>query len=170
MLSARFRFALMGAFLILAAWLMIKGLYPYGLGLLMGFGLLVWGYFRNGSVYLAYWRLRRDQYDKADRLLDEVQRPKWLGRVVQGYYYLCRGHIAFHEQRYTEAQMHFRTAYELRPPNGNDRALILLNLAQLSNIQGDKKQARQYLKEAETEKMSPELAQAMADYRKKLRK
>lgn len=168
MFSARFRLVLMGLFLALAAWLMLKGQYPYGMGLLMGFGLLVWGYFRNGSVYLAYRRLRQDKYEKAEKLLDEVNRPNWLARVVQGYYYLSRGHIAFQEERYTEAQLHFETAHELRPPNGNDRALILLNLAQLANIQGDKKQARHYLKEAEDEKMSPELAQAMADYKKKI--
>lgn len=168
MFSARFRLVLMGLFLALAAWLMLKGQYPYGMGLLMGFALLVWGYYRNGSVYLAYRRLRQEKYKKAEKLLNEVAKPNWLGRVVQGYYYLSLGHIAFHEERYTEAQMHFKTAYELRPPNGNDRALILLNLAQLANIQGDKKQARHYLKEAEGERMSPELAQAMADYRKKV--
>ncbi|MEM6343011.1 MAG: tetratricopeptide repeat protein [Bacteroidota bacterium] len=169
MFSTRFRLALMGLFLALAAWLMLKGQYPYGLGLLMGVGLLVWGYFRNGSVYLAYRRLRQEKYEKAEKLLDEVNRPNWLSRVVQGYYYLSRGHIAFHEGRYPEAQMHFETAHELRPPNGNDRALILLNLAQLANIQGNKKQARHYLREAEGERMTPELAQAMADYKKKLK-
>ncbi|MEL7533625.1 MAG: hypothetical protein AAFN10_20090, partial [Bacteroidota bacterium] len=75
MFSTRFRLALMGIFLALAAWLMLKGQYPYGLGLLMGFGLLVWGYFRNGSVYLAYRRLRQEKYEKAEKLLDEVNRP-----------------------------------------------------------------------------------------------
>lgn len=169
MFSARFRLVLMGLFLALAAWLMLKGQYPYGMGLLMGFGLLVWGYYRNGSVYLANRRLRQEKYEKATKLLDEVAKPNWLARVVQGYYYLCRGHIAFHEGRHTEAQMHFQTAYELRPPNGNDRALILLNLAQLANILGDKKQARHYIKEAEGERMNPDLAQAMAAYKKKIK-
>jgi tetratricopeptide (TPR) repeat protein len=168
MFPARFRFVLMVAFLILAAWLLVQKNYFFGLGLLLGFGLLLWGYYRNGSVFLAYWRLRREQFDKAEKLLKEVSRPQWLARVVKTFYYSSLGHIAFQKQEYEEARQQFETARELRPPPGNNRALVLLNLAQLAKIRGDKKQAKAYLAEAKEERMSDELKAAVEAYAKKL--
>ncbi len=169
MFSAPFRIGLILVFLVLAGWLMSQKLFPHGIGLLMGVAVLVWGYIRNGSVFLANWRLRRQQYEKAEKLLNQVYRPHWLGRIVQAFYYSARGHIAFHRQAYTEAKQHFEKAHEIRPPAGDNRAVVLLNLAQLAQIEGNRKQAKAYVQEAREERISPGLTEALDRFAKSLR-
>ena len=110
MFPAPFRFGLILAFLVLAGWLMSQQLYPHGMGLLLGVAILVWGYFRNGTVFLANWQLRREKYDRAEKLLNQIPRPRWLGRIVKAFYHSARGHIAFHRQSLFRSPPALRTS------------------------------------------------------------
>ena len=43
-------------------------------------GLIVWGYFKNGTVYLAFRQLKKENYQRAEQLIGKIILPLLLLR------------------------------------------------------------------------------------------
>lgn len=120
-------------------------------------GMLVVGYFRNGTVWLALQQLRRQQYDKAGQLLDEVKDPERLAKNQKGYYYFVRAFVAMSKDDITTAEGMFIQALKHGVRTQNNEALAYLHLADIKLVQKDKTLAGEYLQKIQARKYSPTL-------------
>ncbi len=56
--------------------------------------ILLYGYFRKGSVSLALSRLRSEDYAEAERIIEYTTQPERLDKKQKAYYLFVKGFIA----------------------------------------------------------------------------
>jgi hypothetical protein len=52
----------------------------------LAIGVLLWGYFKEGTVILAAKDFHDKNYEKTEALLRQITRPSWLAKKRRGYY------------------------------------------------------------------------------------
>ena len=129
---------------------------------------LLIGYYRSGTVWLAYQQLRRQNYDKAIRYLNQTKYPDRLAKSQKGYYYFIRGFAAIEEEQFEQAQEEFQEALNAGLRTQNDEAITYLQLTDLSLIFEDKAQAQQYLEKIQTLNYKPSLEEALTQVKEKM--
>src|SRR5687767_14115293 len=99
-------------------------------------GLLVYGYFRHGTVWLAHRMFRVGKKDRVQSLLDQIAFPNSLGSQSRGFYEMLRGFLACERGELEVAKDHLlRTrSFDLRTTN--NRSLVECVLAELSARSG----------------------------------
>jgi len=129
---------------------------------------LLIGYYRNGTVWLAYQQLRRQNYDKAIRYLNQTKYPDRLAKSQKGPYHFIRGFAAIEEEQFEQAQEEFQQALEVGLRNQNEEAITYLQLTDISLIFDDKVQAQQYLDKIQTLNYKPSLEEALTQVKEKM--
>lgn len=120
---------------------------------LIGVGLVVWGYFKNGTVYMAFQQLRKGNYGKAEQLLKKTTYPGLLKRSQKSYYHFTKGFIELHKQNNDLAYDELKTALDLGLRTQNDTSIVTLNLASLELERGNLKEAANYI--SQTKDLNP---------------
>lgn len=162
MFTRRIRFLIIAIDIIVALLCAIKG-YPVIAGLLfVSAALIAWGHFRNGTVLLVGRAMKQDKLEKAARLLDEIRYPERLSRYQQSQYYFYRGALDLRADRLEPAKAAFDKALEIGMRNETDRAAAYINLGVIAVKEGDKKQARTFLKKIKELKYRPHLRSSIA--------
>ena len=117
----------------------------------------IYGYFRQGTVYLAFRTLKKGDYEKAIEQLKLTRYVKLLSKTQKSYYYFVRGFINMAKGKLNEGKEDFKLSLEkgLRMPN--DRALAWANLAFINHRQKNKVKARECLSEAKKHKAKKEV-------------
>jgi hypothetical protein len=124
---------------------------------LLGAGLIVSGYFRNGTVFLAFQQLKKENYEKAEQLLGKVFNPDLLKKSQKSYYYFTKGFIDLNKKNRDASYGELIHALKLGLRTENDTSIVTVTLAGIELERGNIGQARNYLRQTKSLKHKPEL-------------
>lgn len=152
MFTKRARILVAGLFVIMMAVSLQLRVYQLTALAAMFIVLLIWGYYRQGTIVLAAKAFHQKDYDKAESLLKEVPRPDWLSKKRRGFYEFIYGGVCLQKQAYAEAERHYELAalYPLR--TANDHVAALVHVANISIRNGNYDKAAAYLQLTEKHK------------------
>ena len=130
---------------------------------LLAISVLLWGYFKEGTVTLAAKDFHDKDYQKAEVLLRQVSRPQWLAKKRRGYYEYMMGGIALQKQDFEAAECHYETAvrYPLRSVNDHVAALVHVANINLRQHHFDKAEAYLGLARKQESKISSRMREVM---------
>lgn len=108
--------------------------------------LLVWDYFRNSGVWIAFRAFRQGDLLRARRCLRSVHLPVLLSPQSRAYYHWLKGVGEATDGRYEAARVYLliATTGELRTEN--DRSLVHCLLAEVALQTGAAEAARDHLR------------------------
>ena len=122
-------------------------------------GLLAYGYFRYGSVWVVFQHIKSGELTKAEKLLDAIKNPQLLSGQQKAYYFFSRALIEEHRNNLDVAESCLKQALELGLRTANDTAIANLNLANIYYRKGMFNEARDRLKEASGLPHKPQVAE-----------
>lgn len=108
-------------------------------------GLVIWGYFKNGTVYLAFASIKKQKYQKADKILRKTVNPSLLKRGQRSYYHFSKGFINLSKEDFNAAEKEFKEALLIGLRTENDMAIAYLNLAGIEVTRKNRVIALEYL-------------------------
>ena len=148
MYNTKGRYALMAVFI--AAAIVCLYYQQHQLAALCGllFCFVVWSHFKHSSVVLASKYFQNGDYGRTETLLAEVPNPDRLARNRRGYYEFMRANIALKREDYDAAEHHFQIASRFPLGGKNDKAFVLIHLANLALRKQDKERANAYVAKA----------------------
>lgn len=150
-------FFALAAFAI-GAYQIVTGHYS-GLLLLAGSALLGYGYFKYGTVWLAFRQVALGQMDRAARLLAQVKRPEMLDSEQRGYFELAWGLVWASRAENARSEQHLKLALSHALRTDNDRAMAEAVLAQLLLARNEVADARSVLDQAIARSCRPAIAE-----------
>lgn len=112
---------------------------------LLAIGILVWGYFKEGTIILAAKDFHDKNYEKTEGLLRQIDQPKWLSRKRRGYYEYMMGGIALQKQDFEAAENHYEIAAKFPLKSVNDHVAALVHVANINIRQHRFDKAEAYL-------------------------
>ncbi|WP_214071294.1 tetratricopeptide repeat protein [Mucilaginibacter sp. dw_454] len=145
MFTNRARILVIGAFIIMLAVGIQLHVYEIAAAIGMFILLLIWGYFKQGTIVLAAKAFHNKEYEKAEVLLQQVPNPVWLSKRRRGFYEFIYGGICMQKQDFTEAERHYEIAAQYPLRNVNDHVAALVHVANLSIRHDDFDKAKAYL-------------------------
>jgi hypothetical protein len=119
----------------------------------------VWSHFREGTVVLAAEAFKNKEYDKARRYLADIKNPEYLRKTRRSYYEFISGSLALQLLDDESAERHFQIASRLPFRKPNDKAIILVHLANINLRKKDYERVRAYLARASELEVSSRIAQ-----------
>jgi tetratricopeptide (TPR) repeat protein len=154
MLTRKARIWVIGIALFLLSWTVYQQVYEISAVIVLMIGFLIWGYFREGTVVMAAREFHAKNYEEAEILLKEIEDPDRLGRHRRGFYEFIYANLELHKHNYEEAEKHFQIASRFPLRNQNDKAIVLVHLANINLRKKDKEKAKAYVEKAKTFKIS----------------
>lgn len=112
---------------------------------LLAIGILVWGYFKEGTVILAAKDFHDKNYEKTENLLRQITYPNWLSKKRRGYYEYMMGGISLQKQDFEAAENHYKVAAQFPLKSVNDHVAALVHVANISLRQHHFDKAEAYL-------------------------
>jgi len=112
---------------------------------LLAAGLFTYGYFKYGTVYAAFQQLKKENFDKAEKLISKIKRPNNLSKQQKGYYHFTTGIIAAEKNELDFAKSELTKAIEIGLRANNDTSIVLLNLANIDYERKEFNSAEEYL-------------------------
>ncbi|MBB2151780.1 tetratricopeptide repeat protein [Pedobacter gandavensis] len=142
------RYALMALFLIAAGVCLFYD--QIQLAVLAGFffAFVIWSHFKHSSILLASKYFKNGDYEKTEKILAEVPNPDRLARNRRGYYEFMRANIALKREEYEAAERHFQIASRFPLGGKNDKAFVMIHLANLALRKKDLERTRAYIERA----------------------
>lgn len=111
-------------------------------------GMMVLLYFKNEMIFLAFLRLRKQDFQGTERWLNKIKSPeRSLVRKQQGYFYYLHG-IIQSQNNLTTAEKHFKKAIQLGLTMKHDLAMAKMSLAGIMMQKRRKREATALLAEA----------------------
>ena len=111
-------------------------------------GFLILSYFKNEIIFLAFLRLRKQDFVGTERWLMRIPNvERNLVRKQQGYYNYLFG-IIHSQKNLTQAEKFFKTAIKLGLSMNHDLAMAKMSLAGIYLQKRRKREAQQLLSEA----------------------
>lgn len=154
MLTKKARLWVIGIAVLLLAWTISQQVYEITAVVGIGIALLIWGYFREGTVVMAAREFHAKNYVEAETLLKEIEDPDRLGKHRRGFYEFIYGNLELHKHNYDEAEKHFQIASKFPLRNQNDKAIVFVHLANINLRKKDVERARAYVEMAKAYKIS----------------
>jgi hypothetical protein len=145
MFTKRARILVIGAFVIMLAIAINLRVYEIAGVIVMFIGLLIWGYFKEGTIVLAAKAFHNKDYNKAETLLQQVANPEWLSKKRRGFYEFIYGGICLQRQDYNEAEKHYEIAAQYPLRSANDHVAALVHVANISIRHNNFEKAKAYL-------------------------
>ena len=141
--------------LILAIAFILYGSYEFyesyvgnGIFLTIMSGMMILLYFKNEMIFLAFLRLRKQDFQGTERWLNKIKNPeRSLVRKQQGYFYYLHG-IIQSQNNLTIAEKHFKKAIQLGLSMTHDLAMAKMSLAGIMMQKRRKREATALLAEA----------------------
>ena len=112
------------------------------------FAFVLYTHYKHSSVLLASKYFKNAEYDKAEEILAEVGNPDRLARNRRGYYEFMRANIALQRDDFETAEFHFQIASRFPLGGKNDKAFVLIHLANLALRKKDAERAKAYVEKA----------------------
>lgn len=119
-----------------------------GISILLLAGVFVFFYFKNEILLLTFFKLRKQDFEGGNRLLDRIKNPaSALTKKQEGYYNFLRG-IMLSQTNLTQAEKHFKRALKLGLAMDHDKAMAKLQLAGIAMTKRRKREATNLIAEA----------------------
>mgnify|MGYP005818297887 CR=1 FL=1 len=132
----------------MAIWQFTEGNIGNGIMYILLSLIVLFFYFRNELILLAFLRLRKQDFAGAKKWLDKIKNPEGaLVRKQQGYYNYLNG-LMVSQTNMTEAEKYFKKAIQLGLNMKTDLAVAKLNLAGIALTKRRKREAEILLAEA----------------------
>ena len=112
------------------------------------FAFILWSHFKQSSILLASKHFKNADFDRTEQVLNEVLNPDKLAKNRRGYYEFMRANIALQREDYEKAEYHFQLASRFPLGGKNDKAFVLIHLANLALRKKDGERALAYLESA----------------------
>jgi len=126
------RFALIGLFLGGGILLTIFQGFWYAFPLLLiGLALLA-GYIFLGTVQSTAQLVQDQQFEEAEKRLALTIKPNWLYKTNRAFYYMIKGTLAMNRKDHTAAEEWLTKAQSIELPSDNEKAMVLLQLANIN--------------------------------------
>jgi tetratricopeptide (TPR) repeat protein len=138
-----------GAFIIMLAIAINLHVYQIAGVIIMFIGLLIWGYFKEGTIILAAKSFHDKDYAKTEALLVQVNNPNWLSKKRRGFYEFIMGGVCLQKQDFDAAEKHYELAAQYPLRTANDHVAALGHVVNISIRQGNFEKAKAYLQLAE---------------------
>ncbi|WP_121812731.1 hypothetical protein [Mucilaginibacter kameinonensis] len=152
MFSNRIRIFIAFIFLLSLGVLMYFRVYELAAVAAMMIILLIWDYFRQGTLIVASKHFHVKDYDKTAASLKEIMKPEWLSKNRRGYYEFIYGGLCLQRQEFEEAEKHYEIAAQYPLRSVNDHVAALVSVANISIRRGNLEKAQAYLQLAEKHK------------------
>ena len=111
-------------------------------------GIFVFLYFKNEILLLTFFKLRKQDFEGGNRLLDKIKNPSAaLTTKQEGYYNFLRG-IMVSQTNLTQAEKFFKNALSLELSMDHDKAMAKLQLAGIALTKRRKREATTLIAEA----------------------
>jgi len=146
MFTNQARLAVLGLFGLLLVFFMYEHSYQLLYVVVLLIALIIWDYFKSGTVILAAKLYHVKNYEKAETLLNQVYKPDWLSRNRRGFYEFMLGGICLKRNDYDGAEKHYEIAAQFPLRNNNDHVAALAHVANISIRKGNFDKAEAYLK------------------------
>ncbi len=121
--------------------------------LLIGIGLLI-SYILLGTVQSAAILMQKMDFEGTDRRLNLTFKPRWLYSANRAYYYMIKGGLAMQMKKYPEAEIMLEKAQKTGLPSDNERAMVLLQLANLAVVKNNFTGAQSLMRQAKQQKVT----------------
>ncbi len=133
---------------ILAVWQFIEGNIGNGIFVLLLSLIILFFYFRNEFILLAFFKLRKQDFEGAKKWLNYIKNPETaLIKKQQGYYNYLQG-LMVSQTNLNLSEKYFKKALELGLSMDQDKALAKLQLAGIAMTKRRKIEATTLLNEA----------------------
>ncbi|MTG97126.1 MULTISPECIES: DUF2892 domain-containing protein [Myroides] len=132
-----------------AIWQFVEGNIGNGIFLLFLMGLVILLYFKNEYILLAFLKLRKQDFEGAQKWLDKIKNPETaLVRKQNGYYNYLMG-IMTSQTNLNASEKYMKKAIELGLNMDQDLAMAKLQLAGIAMTKRRKIEATKLLSEAQ---------------------
>lgn len=168
MFTNRARILVIGAFVIMHVVAINYKVYEIAGVTAMFILLLIWGYFKEGTIVLAAKAFHNKDYSKAEALLQQVPNPDWLSKKRRGFYEFIYGGVCLQKLDYDEAEKHYEIAAQYPLRTANDHVAALVHVANISIRHNDFAKAKAYL--ALADKHEEKITAKMKDVVQRLHK
>lgn len=110
----------------------------YNTAVLIGGGIvyLIWSHLREGSVFMATQAFHKNDYEKTAKLLAEIKNPDRLRKGRRNFYEFMLGNLALKAEDLEKAEYHFQLASRLPWKRDHEKAMVLINLANINLRKG----------------------------------
>jgi tetratricopeptide (TPR) repeat protein len=142
------RYVLMAIFAVSALISLQFGQYQLAAVSAMLCCFVIWSHFKHSSVLLASKHFKNSDYERAEKILNEVDNPDRLAKGRRGFYEFMRANIALKREDYETAEYHFQIASRFPLGGKNDKAYVLIHLATLALRKKDAPRALAYTEKA----------------------
>ena len=119
-----------------------------GLALLMAGVMIAYFHFRNASIIAVASYVKRGEYDRAKKLLEETPNVKLLSKGNKGYYYWSRAYIKINENDTLDVESDFIKSLEYGLRDENDKAMANASLGEIYIHKGNNIKAIEHLDKA----------------------
>jgi tetratricopeptide (TPR) repeat protein len=148
MFNKNLKLVLTALILIVAVWQFTDGNIGNGIFLVLLSLIFVFLYFKNEMILLAFLKLRKQDFDGANKYLDMIKDPHTaLVTKQEGYYNYLKG-IMLSQTNLTQAEKYLKKAVALGLNMDQDLAMAKLNLAGIAMSKNRKVEATALLNEA----------------------
>ncbi len=121
--------------------------------LLIGLGLLA-SYFLLGTVTSTANLIQTMDFDAAEKRLNLTKFPGLLYITNRAFYYIMKGSIKMNQGDNNGAEEQFNNALNLKLPSDNEKAMVLLQLANINATKNKWNSAKNYFSQAKKLKVS----------------
>jgi len=119
-----------------------------GIMMLLLTSMFVLLYFKNEIIFLAFLRLRKQDFEGTEKWLNKIKNPEAnLVRKQQGYFSYLHG-ILQSQKNLSQAEKHFKKALQLGLSFNHDLAMAKMSLAGILMQKRRKREAQILLAEA----------------------
>jgi hypothetical protein len=155
MYNAKGRYILMAAFIVAAVVLLVYKQEELAALCALFFAFVLWSHFKQSSILLASKFYHKGDYEKTAKILAEVPNPDRLAKNRRGYYEFMQANLALKSEAYDEAERHFQIASRFPLGGKNDKAFVMIHLANLALRKKDKERVMAYLTAAKNLAVTP---------------
>jgi len=139
------RIFLIGLFLAMGLFFSYEHVYQLMAVSLMFIVLLIWGYFKEGTVIMAAKSFHKKDYVRSEELLKQITNPGWLAKKRRGFYEFIMGGISLQKQDYDAAEKHYELAAQFPLRSVNDHVAALVHVVNISIRQHNYDKAAAYI-------------------------
>jgi tetratricopeptide (TPR) repeat protein len=126
-------------------------------------------YILLGTVQSAAQLMEAQDWEGTERRLRMTWKPEWLYVTNKAFYYIIRGTLLLNTKRLDEAEVWFEKAGQLKLPSEQEKAMVLLQLANINASKGKWREAKAQFHQAKKLKVTePQLKAQMKQFEKAL--
>ncbi|WP_156169023.1 hypothetical protein [Kordia jejudonensis] len=155
-------------YIVLAIVFFTKGHVLFPVLILVSAILLLYGYEKSGTVYLAFQHLKRQNINRAEVLLLQTKRPEKLSKGQKAYYHFTKGIICAEKQQWNTAFSELNEALALGLRTKNDTSIVLFSLASIEFSRKNYDEAKILIQKCKEFELKPEIELGMKELEEKI--